>query len=44
VPARWWQGLLHNQTTWLIKAALLYRRRRFGYQRAIIDVPYHLRR
>ena len=44
VPARWWQSLLHNQTTWLIKGALLYRRRRFGYQRAIIDVPYHLRR
>ncbi len=44
VPARWWQGLLHNQTTWLLKAALLYRRRRHGYQRAIIDVPYHLRK
>lgn len=44
VPARWWHGLLHNQTTWLIKAALLYRRRRLGYQRAIIDVPYHLKR
>ena len=44
VPAHCWQALLHNQTTWLIKAALLYRRRRFGYQRAIIDVPYHLRR
>jgi len=44
VPAHRWQALLHNQTTWLIKAALLYRRRRFGYQRAIIDVPYHLRR
>lgn len=44
VPAKWWHGLLHNQTAWLIKAALLYRRRRLGYQRAIIDVPYHLRR
>ena len=44
VPAKWWHSLLHNQTTWLIKAALLYRRRRRGYQRAIIDVPYHLRR
>jgi hypothetical protein len=42
VPARWWHSLLHNQTTWLIKAALVYRRRRRGYQRAIIDVPYHL--
>jgi amino acid transporter len=44
VPARWWHGLLHNQTAWLIKAALLYRRRHLGYQRAIVDVPYHLAR
>jgi len=27
---------------WLIKFALIYRRRRLGYQRVIIDVPYHL--
>lgn len=44
VPAKWWHGLLHNQTTWLIKVALLYRRRELGYQRVIIDVPYHLRK
>jgi amino acid transporter len=44
VPAHWWQGLLHNQTAWLLKTALLYRRRQFGYQRAIIDIPYHLKR
>jgi len=44
IPAKWWHGLLHNQTAWLIKAALLYRRRHLGFQRAIIDVPYHLRR
>jgi len=44
VPARWWHGLLHNQTAWLIKAALLYRRRHHGYQRAIVDVPFHLAR
>jgi amino acid transporter len=44
VPARWWHGLLHNQMAWMLKAALLYRRRRLGYQRAIIDVPYHLAR
>lgn len=42
VPAKWWQGFLHNQTAWLLKAALLYRRRHLGYQRAIVDVPYHL--
>jgi hypothetical protein len=44
VPAHWWQALLHNQTAWLLKTAMLYRRRRRGYQRAIIDVPYHLKR
>jgi amino acid transporter len=44
VPRKWWHALLHNQTAWLIKAALLYRRRHLGYQRVIIDVPYHLNR
>ena len=44
VPAKWWQGLLHNQTAWLIKTAMLYRRRHQGFQRVIIDVPYHLRK
>jgi hypothetical protein len=44
VPAHWWQALLHNQTAWMLKTALLYRRRQFGYQRAIIDIPYHLKR
>ncbi|MER3514692.1 MAG: amino acid permease, partial [Chloroflexota bacterium] len=43
IPAKWWHNLLHNQTSWLIKTALLYRRRRHGFQRVIIDVPYHLR-
>jgi hypothetical protein len=44
VPARWWQQLLHNQTSLMIKAALLYRRRTQGFQRIIIDVPYHLKK
>jgi amino acid transporter len=44
VPAKWWHALLHNQTSWLLKTALLYRRRTQGFQRAIIDVPYHLRK
>ena len=43
VPRYTWQTLLHNQGAWLIKLALLYRRRRLGYQRLIIDVPYHLK-
>ena len=44
IPAKWWHILLHNQTSALIKRALLYHRRQFGYQRVIIDVPYHLKR
>lgn len=44
IPARWWQALLHNQTSILIRAALLYRRRTKGFQRVIIDVPYHLKK
>jgi len=44
VPAKAWQTFLHNQSAWLIKAALIYRRRVHGYQRVIIDVPFHLRR
>jgi amino acid transporter len=44
IPARWWQALLHNQTSIIIRAALLYRRRTQGFQRIIIDVPYHLKK
>lgn len=44
VPARWWQLLLHNQTAQLLRLAILYRRRRQGYSRAIIDLPFHLRK
>ena len=43
VPARWWQVLLHNQTAFLLKLALLYRKRRLGHVRAIVDIPYYLR-
>ena len=43
IPAHWWEGILHNQSAWLIKAALLYRKRQTGYQRVMIDIPYHLR-
>jgi hypothetical protein len=44
IPAKWWQSLLHNQTSLMIKTALLYRRRTLGFQRIIIDVPYHLKK
>jgi amino acid transporter len=43
IPAKWWQGFLHNQTAWSLRLALLYRRRRMGFQRMIIDVPIHLK-
>ncbi len=42
VPAHWWQTILHNQTAWLLKAALLYHRHNLRFQRVIIDVPYYL--
>lgn len=44
IPAKWWQALLHNQTAWLLKAALVYHRNQNGLRRIIIDVPYHLRK
>ncbi len=44
VPAHWWQNVLHNQTAWSLRLALLYRRHRFGNRRAIIDIPFHLER
>lgn len=43
ITAHSWEALLHNQTARLIKNALLYRRRNKGYQRLIIDIPYHLK-
>ena len=39
VPARWWQQLLHNQTSLLIKGALLFRP-----NIVVTSVPFHLSR
>ena len=39
IPAKWWQYLLHNQTAFLLKGALLFRK-----NLVVTDVPYHLRR
>ena len=44
VPLKWWHHLMHNQTATLLRLALLYNRRKFGYTRAIIEVPFHLRK
>jgi amino acid transporter len=38
VTAHWWQHLLHNQTAFLIKGTLLFRK-----NIVVTDVPYHLR-
>jgi amino acid transporter len=43
IPARRWQYLLHNQTAWLLKLALIYQRRRRHHPRVIVDVPFYLR-
>jgi amino acid transporter len=44
VPVKWWHHLLHNHTAALLRLALLYDRRKWGTIRAIIDVPFHLRK
>jgi hypothetical protein len=43
IPARRWQYVLHNQTAWLLKLALVYQRRQLGRTRVIVDVPFYLR-
>jgi len=37
VPRRWWQHLFHNQTSLLIKGALLFRR-----NIVVTSIPFHL--
>lgn len=39
VPAKWWQHLLHNQSSLTLKAALLFKE---GV--IVTNVPYHLKR
>lgn len=39
LPARWWQGILHNQRALMLKGKLLFKDRVI-----ITDVPYHLTR
>jgi hypothetical protein len=39
IPRGWWQHLLHNQTTLLIKGKLL-----FDPNITVVSVPYHLRK
>lgn len=39
LPAHWWQNILHNQTAFRIKTALLFRK-----NTVLIDVPYHLQK
>lgn len=43
VTDHFWSNILHNQMAWLMKFALLYRRRKKGYQQVIVDVPFHLK-
>ena len=42
VPAHWWQNLLHNQTTLMLKAVLLFRQEQNTAPRVVINVPYRL--
>jgi amino acid transporter len=43
IPASSWHEILHNQSADEIKKALLFQRRKNGFQRIIIDIPYHLK-
>jgi amino acid transporter len=38
IPARWWQQLLHNQSSLLLKGSLLFRE-----CVVVVSVPYHLK-
>jgi amino acid transporter len=44
IPNHWWASLLHNQTAWLLKAALIYGQRHRNLERVVINVPFHLRK
>ncbi len=44
VPVKWWHHLLHNQTAFFLKFALLFRRRQNRRYKVLADVPYYLRR
>ena len=35
IPAKWWQHILHNQSSLLLKGSLLFKRGRDCYQRAL---------
>ena len=37
IPAKWWQHMLHNQSSLLLKGSLLFKR---GV--IVVSVPYHL--
>ncbi len=43
IPARWWQSFLHNQSAWLIRLALLYRKRKKRLPAGSDRNPIHLR-
>ncbi len=44
VPVKWWHHLLHNQTAFILKFALLFRRTQHRRYKVLADVPYYLRR
>lgn len=44
VPLKWWHHLLHNQTAWMLKIALLFHRKQNRRYKVLADVPYYLRK
>jgi amino acid transporter len=45
ITSKWWHKLLHNQTAFLLKTALLYRKELQGktHNRIIVNVPYQVK-
>jgi hypothetical protein len=38
VPTTWWENLLHNQTAFVLRLSLIFRR-----GTVVVDVPYRLK-
>lgn len=43
IPTKWWQHVLHNQRSTLLKASLMFNRKHKGDTRIFVDVPYQLK-
>ena len=44
IPVKWWHHLLHNQTAFMLRFAILFHRRLKKRYKVLADVPYYLRK